>query len=117
MKVVTYRKKNMIFLKENQHCPVRSLHMTHFGMFHLGSSRVAFIVAAFILDFDAQFSYPPDAHPLRVFGVTVNGEEEIGDKAGEHLHHDAIGSPRNKMIHVEVSFPPPKKISMFQRSL
>ena len=42
--------------------------------------------------------------------MTVNGEEEIGDKAGEHLHHDAIGgSPRNKMIHVEVSFPPPEE--------
>lgn len=59
-----------------------------FGLVHHGR---------LILNLDAQFSYPPDAHLLRVFSVTVDGEEEIGDKAREHLHHNAIGGPSNEM--------------------
>ena len=38
--------------------------------------------------------------------TAVDGEEEVGNQAGEELHHHAVGASGDAVIHGEVLFPP-----------
>ena len=49
--------------------------------------------AHFVTDIDTDFPEPDDGNMFLILVMAVDGQENVGDQSGQHLHHQPILAP------------------------
>ena len=63
-----------------------------------------------VLNQDPQLTGSFDRDFFIVLLMTINGQQQIGDKASKDLNHQAVFASCNQVVDFHVSFPPSEEI-------